>query len=186
MFSAETERHTGEAHSTLPSRDAALSPDPGLDSIRIDLKRERKSRAVRLTSLNREMIEAIADGDDARRHVTDVLIRTTEAMIRELDDALTRMKTGTYGRCERCTETIPAGRLDIRPTNLRMPVRGIRHGKNHRPRMPFCPCAQSSLASPEKTLPSFRNWHSASHWVGYYDVETIGNLIVNSARFGIS
>lgn len=117
MSSAETERPTGETRPSWPLGDVALSPDPDLDSIRIDLKRERKARGARLASLNREMVEAIADGDDARRHVTDVLIRTTEEVLRELDDALTRMKGGTYGRCERCTETIPAGRLEIRPTS---------------------------------------------------------------------
>lgn len=117
MFIAETERPTGEARSSSPLRDAALSPDPGLDSIRVDLKRERKARAVQLSSLNREMAEAIADGDHARGHLADVLIRTTEAVLSELDHALTKIQAGAYGKCERCTETIPTDRLEVRPTS---------------------------------------------------------------------
>jgi len=117
MRIAETEGRSGKPSSSGPSRDASLTLHAGLNNIRIDLKRERTARSAQLTLLTREVAEAIAAGDDARRHVTDVMIRTTEAALRELDDALARMKAGSYGRCERCTEIIPADRLEVRPTS---------------------------------------------------------------------
>ena len=115
MRVVETEQLPGKPSSS--SGDTSLTLDPGLNDIRIGLKREREARRVQLAALSREVAEAIDAGDDARRHVTEVMIRTTEVVLRELDEALARMRTGSYGRCERCTETIPADRLEVRPTS---------------------------------------------------------------------
>lgn len=35
--------------------------------------------------------------------------------IREIDEALERIKEGTYGICQNCGEDIPEGRLEVRP-----------------------------------------------------------------------
>ncbi|GAA1698202.1 TraR/DksA C4-type zinc finger protein [Microbacterium sediminicola] len=37
----------------------------------------------------------------------------------EIDDALTRWRAGTYGRCEGCGRDIRAGRLEVLPTARR-------------------------------------------------------------------
>lgn len=117
MHISETEERAGNASLCAPSGDVAVARDRGLDSIRIGLERDRMTRSAQLSSLNQDMAEAIAAGDHARRHITEILIRTTEAALSEFDGALARMQAGAYGRCERCNEAIPADRLEIRPTS---------------------------------------------------------------------
>ncbi|MFC7533568.1 TraR/DksA family transcriptional regulator [Actinoplanes sp. GCM10030250] len=43
------------------------------------------------------------------------LLATARERIAEVDDALRRVDTGTYGVCERCGKPIPAERLAARP-----------------------------------------------------------------------
>lgn len=38
-----------------------------------------------------------------------------QKLLKKIDEALDRMKTGTYGICERCGEDIPYKRLKARP-----------------------------------------------------------------------
>ncbi len=38
--------------------------------------------------------------------------------VKEIDEALERMKTGAFGVCESCGEEIPAGRLKVRPNAI--------------------------------------------------------------------
>ncbi|MER6218938.1 MULTISPECIES: TraR/DksA family transcriptional regulator [unclassified Streptomyces] len=49
-----------------------------------------------------------------RAHVATLLARAREHLD-ELDQALERLEQGQYGQCESCGETIPPGRLEIRP-----------------------------------------------------------------------
>ncbi|MGA8850789.1 MAG: TraR/DksA C4-type zinc finger protein [Aeromicrobium sp.] len=44
------------------------------------------------------------------------LVRQTQDHLAEIDAAVERLDTGTYGTCERCGETIGAERLGARPT----------------------------------------------------------------------
>ena len=55
--------------------------------------------------------QAWASGADILRHL--------QAEIREVDDALERLRAGQYGRCEDCDATIRADRLRAIPTARR-------------------------------------------------------------------
>lgn len=110
----------GPDGATSPSLHALAAVRPARDRterVRKRLKRERKSRKAQLRALHQERAEAIAAGDDARLQVSDLLVRTAEAALQELDDTLARMAKGAYGRCEGCGQGIPAGRLKVRPTS---------------------------------------------------------------------
>jgi DnaK suppressor protein len=50
------------------------------------------------------------------RSQVDSLVRQTERRLREIQAALERVGSGTYGVCERCGSPIPEGRLEARPT----------------------------------------------------------------------
>ena len=78
--------------------DLALS-DPARDSIVPD------SAIGRLTRI--EAIQAQSMGDEGRRR--------QEARLRDVERALERIASGSYGTCIRCGARIPEGRLEIMP-----------------------------------------------------------------------
>jgi len=45
----------------------------------------------------------------------ETLIEQARAHLDEVDDALERVRTGSYGNCESCGQPIAAGRLEARP-----------------------------------------------------------------------
>lgn len=47
------------------------------------------------------------------------LLEQARRRVADLDDALRRWEAGTYGRCERCQQPIPAERLAARPSARR-------------------------------------------------------------------
>ena len=54
-------------------------------------------------------------------YTADTSLARTEKInrrIREIDDAIHRMKDGSYGVCEVCGEDIPEGRLEVRPNAM--------------------------------------------------------------------
>jgi DnaK suppressor protein len=53
--------------------------------------------------------------DNFEQDVTLNLIESEEEELREIDSALERIKSGTFGRCERCRKFIPRTRLKILP-----------------------------------------------------------------------
>jgi DnaK suppressor protein len=64
-----------------------------------------------------EFDQGFADSGQATDEKTRVL-SMAEGLIEtlhEVDAALARMETGTYGRCESCGNPIPEDRLDARP-----------------------------------------------------------------------
>ena len=38
--------------------------------------------------------------------------------LKEIEEALKKMKKGTYGKCERCGKPIEAGRLEVKPSAI--------------------------------------------------------------------
>lgn len=49
----------------------------------------------------------------------DIFLAAAEGTrLRDVDAALERIKTGTYGKCERCGRTIPAARLQALPSSV--------------------------------------------------------------------
>ena len=68
----------------------------------------KKDRAGAMDSVDQADSSYAADKSLAR---TEKINRR----IREIDDAIYRMKDGSYGVCEVCEEDIPEGRLEVRP-----------------------------------------------------------------------
>jgi DnaK suppressor protein len=67
----------------------------------------------------KDMVEAMDSVDLAdASYSADYTLAWTEKInrrIREIDEALERIKEGTYGICQQCGEDIPEERLEIRP-----------------------------------------------------------------------
>lgn len=53
--------------------------------------------------------------DNAEQDFTLKLLENQEHALTEIDDALERLRQGTFGRCEECGGTIPKGRLQALP-----------------------------------------------------------------------
>ncbi len=68
-------------------------------------------------SLFSEKGEMAARASDLERQA--ILLRRTRNQLAEVERALGKLETGTYGLCDRCGNAIPAARLEILPqTNL--------------------------------------------------------------------
>jgi DnaK suppressor protein len=113
---------TGEIPGGLPADSAA--------AIRAALDAERLDTLDRVAALRREfdgIVESSAgvatddehDPEGAtiafERAQLAALIDQARDHLAELDDALDRLRQGSYGRCERCGRPIAAGRLAARP-----------------------------------------------------------------------
>jgi RNA polymerase-binding protein DksA len=94
------------------------------------LAAERASAASRIAALERDLAAIIdaasqANGDDEHdpegatiafeRQHTAALLDQARDQISHIDAALRRVRDGSYGRCERCGQSIAAGRLAARP-----------------------------------------------------------------------
>ncbi|MEU6080128.1 TraR/DksA C4-type zinc finger protein [Streptomyces sp. NPDC047108] len=91
---------------------------------------DRDATLARIEALSREFdgiveanaLVAVDDEHDPegsstafeRAHVASLLAQARDHLT-DLDEALDRLERGDYGRCERCGEPIPAGRLEARP-----------------------------------------------------------------------
>jgi DnaK suppressor protein len=113
---------TGEIPGGLPA-DAAAATRAALDAERLDT-------LDRIAALSREfdgIVESSAgvatddehDPEGAtiafERAQLAALIDQARGHLAELDDALDRLRQGSYGRCERCGRPIAADRLAARP-----------------------------------------------------------------------
>jgi DnaK suppressor protein len=113
---------TGEIPGDLPADAAA--------AIRAALDAEQLDTLDRIASLSREfdgIVESSAgvatddehDPEGAtiafERAQLAALIGQARGHLAELDDALDRLRQGSYGRCERCGRPIAAARLAARP-----------------------------------------------------------------------
>ncbi|MEU9083363.1 TraR/DksA C4-type zinc finger protein [Streptomyces sp. NPDC048357] len=97
---------------------------------RARLAADRADTLARAAALNRDYnaivtanaLVAVDDEHDPdggstafeRAHVAALMARTRDHL-EELDQALERLEQGQYGQCEKCGETIPPERLEIRP-----------------------------------------------------------------------
>jgi DnaK suppressor protein len=113
---------TGAVPGGLPADAAA--------AIRAALDAERLDTLDRIAALSREfdgIVESSAgvatddehDPEGAtiafERAQLAALIDQAQGHLGELDDALDRLRQGSYGRCERCGQPVAAGRLAARP-----------------------------------------------------------------------
>lgn len=88
-----------------------------LQSLRSRLLDTREEQAQEASAALEADPEAPADaGTDASAHdVSFALLEHEEGLLREVEDALTRIATGTYGICEESGEQIPEARLKAVP-----------------------------------------------------------------------
>lgn len=78
-------------------------------------------------ALRRNRQDATGDLSNMPIHMADIgsdnyeqefalgLIQNEELTIREIDEALERIDSGIYGKCEHCDKKIPAARLKAKP-----------------------------------------------------------------------
>jgi RNA polymerase-binding protein DksA len=98
------------------------------------LREARADAAVQAETLARDLRElfdasASSNADDEHdpegatigfeRAQLMALLERARRRVTDLDDALRRWDAGTYGRCERCEQPIPAERLAARPSARR-------------------------------------------------------------------
>jgi DnaK suppressor protein len=113
---------TDGAHDTIEELDSSTH--------RTLLVADRATTERRIVSLERDwsgIVEssAMTAGDDEHdpegatiafeRAQIETLIEQARAHLDEIDDAIERVRTGSYGSCERCGQPIAAGRLEARP-----------------------------------------------------------------------
>ena len=105
-----------------------------MDDPHARLERERAETLHRLDLLTRQFDEVVAAAQDSNaddehdpegttiayeRSQLDALVSQTRGELAEIDAAIGRLATGTYGLCERCGEPIAPARLDARPLSRR-------------------------------------------------------------------
>jgi DnaK suppressor protein len=77
-----------------------------------------QQQQFRLEQLH-ELAEATANSapavEDVHDHIGEILRTSATAALAEVDAALERMRTRSYGICERCAERITLERLEILP-----------------------------------------------------------------------
>lgn len=102
-----------------------------METARTLLDAERAETLARLASLTGDyesVVEASRDSNADDEHDPEgatiafersqigTLIREMGHHLDEIEAAVARLDTRTYGRCERCAEEIGSGRLEARPT----------------------------------------------------------------------
>jgi RNA polymerase-binding transcription factor DksA len=103
-------RATGSATAVESAVESELS------AVRAELDQQRRFRVEQLDELTVDAAEAVVTADEPRLQVTRALRIAAEAALGEIDDSLRRLQDGSYGTCERCSEPIADGRLEVLPT----------------------------------------------------------------------
>lgn len=96
---------------------AAVPPDLAirLPEFRAALEEQRQFRLEQLHELAVAAPNPSPAADDVHDHVSEILRVGAAAALTEVEDALGRLRAGTYGICERCTKPILCERLEILP-----------------------------------------------------------------------
>lgn len=98
------------------SIDAPTANAHDLMVVRAELDQQRRTRTAQLNQLTADAAEAIAIADQVRLQVIRVLEVAADAALAEIDAALLRLESGSYGLCERCRASILVERLEVLPT----------------------------------------------------------------------
>lgn len=111
-------------------RAAGGSGDSGDRGLRAALDAARTEVAARVADLERtlaELVRSRESSNDDDEHDPEGVTLSSEwsrlsgladaarAELAEVDGALERWESGSYGLCERCGESIPRERLEVRP-----------------------------------------------------------------------
>jgi DnaK suppressor protein len=98
------------------ARPAASSVTPArLRKLRAELHLQRRFRVGQLEDLAGAVAEPPTSTDEAERHVAFALAVAAESALSDIDDALQRFHSGSYGKCEHCAARIPFERLEALP-----------------------------------------------------------------------
>jgi DnaK suppressor protein len=119
---APSAKSSGSLSSTIPSAKRSSGKRAKYPDIRRDLERQRAAILDETGDVltNRAGQEAFPDVSDQASAEVDqnfsMRIREREQkLLKKIDEALDRMKSNTYGICERCGGDIPYKRLKARP-----------------------------------------------------------------------
>ena len=82
----------------------------------LNLRAQRCFRVEQLRELVGNTAEALANADQARLQVSDLLAVAAETALADIDGALERLEAGTYGTCSGCDQAIAWRRLQMLPT----------------------------------------------------------------------
>ncbi|MBF6220621.1 hypothetical protein IU479_21190 [Nocardia abscessus] len=91
-----------------------------LPALRAALNQQRRFRLQQLTELEAEIDDAAAPvdpADTARHEVTITLVSAARQALADIDETLTLITTGRYGRCRGCHIEIPIHLLQTIPTS---------------------------------------------------------------------
>lgn len=83
-------------------------PVPRPQEARRRLEHARTSRLAQLLALDES-------GQSADDHLLSAQRTAMEQVLREIEEAFTRIEDGTYGTCLGCAKPVPAERLEILP-----------------------------------------------------------------------
>jgi RNA polymerase-binding transcription factor DksA len=102
-----------------PHHAAGTPASPDFRGTQLDfgaaLEQQRQFRLDQLDELTKAAANARGAVDPAQAQVNEILRAGAQAALTEVEDALERLRTGVYGRCERCAEPISNERLEILP-----------------------------------------------------------------------
>ncbi|MEO8889649.1 MAG: TraR/DksA C4-type zinc finger protein [Jatrophihabitantaceae bacterium] len=96
--------------SALPASRGAHVTQTQLAVLRGMLEQQRRFRLDQL-----EQLQQAGPGHGADREITQSLVAGARAALRDVVDALQRMRDGRYGACRRCTTPLPIERLEVLP-----------------------------------------------------------------------
>jgi len=96
---------------------AAVPPDLAerLSEFHAALDQQRQFRIEQLRELAVAATNCSPMVDDVHDQVSEILRISAAAALTEVEDALDRLRTGRYGVCERCMQSISHERLEILP-----------------------------------------------------------------------
>lgn len=108
----------------MPESNSSTSIAPDLSAIRQRLERDRVELLAQLgTGFDDASMTTATTGSGETEHIASGIDRSVraaldahaEARLLEVEAALRRLDTGTYGRCERCEAEISPARLEAIP-----------------------------------------------------------------------
>lgn len=88
-----------------------------LPELRAALQQQRRFRFEQLRELAEMTPRSSRAVGDVHDEVREILRTSATSALAETEAALNRMRAGSYGICERCTQPIPYERLEILPVS---------------------------------------------------------------------
>ena len=88
-----------------------------LENERAVISARLKEHGARAVGSDSENLDPLQEAEEFAELVTkDALVESEQGLLEKIDLALRRIRDGSYGRCLKCTESIPIDRLDAKPS----------------------------------------------------------------------